>query len=213
MYIVYFRNCHSQNTFKKTYLKKAFDTIDHQIMLQKLRNYGIDQMSLTWFESYLTNRTQKCRVNDQLSNSAPVTCGVPQGSNLGPILFLIYINDLPNCLNHAIPRMFADDTSISYSANTTGELQNVINSELKKLNSWLITNRLSLNIVKTEFMVIGSQQKLRSIDSEINIRINENEITIGLNRWNPWEFILINILLGMIILINYVRKLHLLLVH
>jgi hypothetical protein len=73
--------------------------------------------------------------------------------------------------------MFADDTSISYSANTTGELQNVINSELKKLNSWLITNRLSLNIVKTEFMVIGSQQKLRSIDSEINIRINENEIT------------------------------------
>ena len=100
-------------------LKKAFDTIDHQIMLQKLRNYGIDQMSLTWFESYLANRTQKCRVNDQLSNSAPVTCGVPQGSNLGPILFLIYINDLPNCLNHAIPRMFADDTSISYSANTT----------------------------------------------------------------------------------------------
>ncbi|CAB3979077.1 Hypothetical predicted protein [Paramuricea clavata] len=59
-------------------LKKAFDTIDHQIMLQKLRNYDIDQMSLTWFESYLTNQTQKCRVNDQLSNSAPVTCGVPQ---------------------------------------------------------------------------------------------------------------------------------------
>ena len=119
-------------------LKKAFDTIDHQIMLQKLRNYGIDQMSLTWFESYLTNRTQKCRVNDQLSNSAPVTCGVPQGSNLGPILFLIYINDLPNCLNHAIPRMFADDTSISYSANTTGELQNVINSELKSLIAGLL---------------------------------------------------------------------------
>ena len=135
-------------------LKKAFDTIDHQIMLQKLKNYGIDEMSLTWFESYLTNRTQKCRVNDHFSNSAPVTCGVPQGSNLGPILFLIYINDLPNCLNHATPRMFADDTSISYSASTTSELQNVINSELKKLNSWLITNRLSLNTVKTEFMVI-----------------------------------------------------------
>ena len=73
--------------------------------------------------------------------------------------------------------MFADDTSISYSASTTSELQNVINSELKKLNSWLITNRLSLTTVKTEFMVIGSQQKLRSIDSEINIKINENEIT------------------------------------
>jgi hypothetical protein len=108
--------------------------------------------------------------------------------------------------------MFADDTSISYSENTTGELQNVINSELKKLNSWLITNRLGLNIVKTEFMVIGSQQKLRSIDSEINIRINENEIT-RVESVKSLGFILINILLGMIILINYVRKLHLLLVH
>ncbi len=133
-----------------------------------------------------TTMSEVLNVSDHISgesignsqcNSAPVTCGVPQGSNLGPIVFLIYIKDHPNCLNHAIPRVFADDTSISYSANTTGELQNVINSELKKLNSWLITNRLSLNIVKTEFMVIGSQQKLKSIDSEINIRMNENEIT------------------------------------
>ena len=64
-------------------------------------------MSLTLFESYLTNRTQKRRVNDQMSNSAQVTCGIAQGSNLGPLLFLVYINDFPNCLNHAIPRMFA----------------------------------------------------------------------------------------------------------
>jgi hypothetical protein len=78
---------------------------------------------------------QKCRVNDQLSNSVPVTCGV---------LVLIYINDLPNSLNYATPRMFADDTSVSYASNSAEELQNVINSELESRNKWLITNKLSL---------------------------------------------------------------------
>jgi hypothetical protein len=132
------------------YLKKAFDIIDHQIILLKLKNYGIDENSLTWFHSYLTDRTQKCRVNnDQLSNSVPVTCGVPQGGSLGPLLFLIYINDLPKSLNNATPRLFADDTSVSYASNSAEVLQNVINSELESLNKWLITNKLSLNIVKT----------------------------------------------------------------
>ena len=100
-------------------------------MLQKLGNYGVDPNSLRWFELYLSNRTQKCRINGHLSKSKPVTCGVPQGSNLGPLLFLLYINDLPNCLNHAVPRMFADDTSVSYSANSVNELQNVLNSFIK----------------------------------------------------------------------------------
>ena len=114
---------------------------------------------MRWFESYHTDRTQKCRVNDQLSDSIPVTCGIPQGSNLGPLLFLVYINDLPNCLNYSTPRMFADDTSVSYASNSADELQNVINSEIKCLKSWLIANKLSLNIAKTEFMTIGSLQK------------------------------------------------------
>ena len=152
-------------------LKKAFDTIDHKILLQKLENYGVDPNGLKWFKSYLTDRTQKCRVNDHLSNSKPVTCGVPQGSILGPLLFLIYINDLPNCLNYAMPRMFADDTNVSYAADSLNELQNVLNSELKSLHNWLITNRLSLNIAKTEFMTIGSRQKLRTIDDVITIKI------------------------------------------
>ena len=127
-------------------LKKAFDTIDHKIMLRKLENYGVDPSSLRWFESYLSDRTQNCRVNDHLSSSKPVTFGVPQGSNLDPLLFLIYINDLPNCLNYAMPRMFADDTSVSYAGDSVDELQNVLNSELKSLHNWLIAIRLSLNI-------------------------------------------------------------------
>ena len=157
-------------------LKKAFDTIDHQIILQKLKNYGIDENSLTWFHSYLTDRTQKCRVNGQLSDSVPVACGVPQGSSLGPLLFLIYINDLPNCLNHTTARMFADDTSISYASDSANELQNVINTELKGLSDWLTTNKLSLNIVKTEFMVVGSRQRIKTLNNEIDIEINGNMV-------------------------------------
>jgi hypothetical protein len=106
----------------------------------------------------------------------PVTCGVPQGSRLGPLLFLIYINDLPNSLNYATPRMFADDTSVSYASNSAEELQNVINSELESLNKWLITNKLSLNIVKTEFMIIGSRQRIRNLNDEIDIELNGNII-------------------------------------
>jgi hypothetical protein len=93
-------------------LKKAFDTIDHTI-LRKLQIYGVDENGIQFFESYLNNRSQRCCVNGELSETAKITCGVPQGSNSGPLLFLIYINDLPNCLDRASPRMFADDTNIS----------------------------------------------------------------------------------------------------
>ena len=104
----------------------------------------------------------------------PITCGVPQGSNLGPLLFLVYINDLLNCLNHTTPRMFADDTSVRYASNSVEELENIMNSDLKTdLNSWLTTNRLSLNICKNR---IGSRQKIRVIDGEMNIKINDNKI-------------------------------------
>ena len=157
-------------------LKKAFDTIDHQIILQKLENYGIEHNSLKWFESYLTGRTQKCKVNDRLSGSTSVTCGIPQGSNLGPLLFLTYINDLPNCLHHATPRMFADDTNVSFAADSLEELQSVINSELERLKSWLITNKLSLNITKTEFMTIGSRQRINATQGSITIKLDGSEI-------------------------------------
>jgi hypothetical protein len=107
----------------------------------------------------------------------PVACGVPQGSSLGPLLFLIYINDLPNCLNHTTARMFADDTSISYASNSAKEFQNVINTELKGLSDWLTTNKLSLNIVKTEFMVVGSRQRIITLNNEIDIdQINGNMV-------------------------------------
>ena len=99
-------------------LTKAFDTIDHEIILRKMSFLGVDQAAIRWFLSYLSGRTQRCDVNGKLSTARDLRCGVPQGSILGPLLFLSYINDLPNCLLAAAPRMFADDTNITRSTKT-----------------------------------------------------------------------------------------------
>ena len=93
-------------------LKEAFDTVKHDILLSKMNLFEIQGIALDWFRSYLTNRTQRCLVNGSLSRICSLKCGVPQGTILGPLLFLIYINDLPNCLTSCLPRMYADDTHI-----------------------------------------------------------------------------------------------------
>ena len=166
-------------------LKKAFDTIDHTILIRKLRKCGVDSSSLKLFESYLCDRNQKFSTNGHLSNTAPVTCGVPQGSNLGPLLFLVYINDLPNCLASASPRIFTDDTYITFAASTMTGLEVAVNFELRNLQRWLITNRLSLNIAKTEFMVIGSNERIHTLsNNQIDIEIDgKSKKSKKLNRW------------------------------
>ncbi len=103
-------------------LKKAFDCVDHQILLNKLALYGIRGITLNWFKSYLSKRKQICKVNNIFSDVKPIKTGVPQGSNLGPLLFLTYVNDLPNCLDSASASMFADDTNITITGQTVQEL-------------------------------------------------------------------------------------------
>ncbi len=114
-------------------LQKAFDTINHDIMLEKLKQnklYGLEEPSMNLLSSYLANRAQLCFVNGVLSGSMPISCGIPQGSILGPLLFLIYINDLPRSLEYSSPRMFADDTTLTVSGKSIQEIKGAINHDL-----------------------------------------------------------------------------------
>ena len=116
-------------------------------MIRRIFDWGV---FLSGEGFYLDKRSQRCNVNGYISGTNQITCGVPQGSILGPLLFLIYINDLPNCLSKATPKMYADDTSISLAASHITMLEAEMNDEIRKLNCWLIANKLSLNIAKTE---------------------------------------------------------------
>ena len=121
-------------------LKKAFDTVDHRILLTKLQYYGLRGSCHEWFTSYLNNRTQTCQINCSMSNPKLVTCGVPQGTILGPLLFLPYINDLPNCLHFSQPRMYADDTSLTYASADLKLINDCVNDDLNKVYIWLSAN-------------------------------------------------------------------------
>ena len=113
--------------------KKAFDTVDHDILLQKIEKYGVIALEHIWFPSYLKNRRRLCRVNGVASSMGEINCGVPQGSCLRPLLFLIYINDLLFSLKNSEVTMYADDTSRSYSSNNIDELNKILNSDLDSL--------------------------------------------------------------------------------
>ena len=151
-------------------LKIAFDTVDHDILLAKLRKYGSDNLELTWFASYLTSRKQFCKVNGICSKTKDIHCGVPQGSCLGPLSFLIYINDLPFALKKGKVTMYADDKSISYSSSSLVDIEQTLNSELNDLKLWLQGNRLSLNVLKTQAMVVGSQGRRQPPESGVDSR-------------------------------------------
>ena len=114
--------------------KKAFGTTDHEILLRKLERYGVDVDALFWFRSYLTDRKQKYHVNGNLSNGLTTNCGVPRGFILDPLLFLIYLNNQPHCLNEGSPRMYADGTNISFNSNNLLQLQDCMIADSRKLS-------------------------------------------------------------------------------
>ena len=140
-------------------LSKAFDTINHDILCRKLELYGVRGTPLSWFRDYLSNRSQYVTLNNVSSDLQNITCGVPQGSILGPLLFLIYVNDIVKCSQILQFILFADDTNLFYSSNCIDELLCTVNYELNNLCNWFKANKLSLNIDKTKFILFGRKGK------------------------------------------------------
>lgn len=134
-------------------LKRAFDTVNHSILLKKLYAYGIRGNIHLWFKSYLENRKQYVFIHKTKSDVKPVLCGIPQGSVLGPLLFLLYINDLPNATKNMTPILFADDTSLFINHKSIKHAIEIANRELQNLYTWLTANKLTLNTLKSHFMI------------------------------------------------------------
>ena len=139
-------------------LKKAFDTVDHQILLNKLYAIGIRGHIHDWFKSYLSNRTQFVYYNNTTSEVKGISHGVPQGSILGPILFIIYLNDFSRASDILFSILFADDTTVLIEGHSYNNIITVLNNELYKIDTWLQANKLTININKTHYMVFPSSK-------------------------------------------------------
>ena len=145
--------------------RKAFDTVNHDLLLQKLSYMGVLDKELAWFKDYLHDQTQVLDFQGVSSDPEPIPIAVPQGSILGPLLFILHVSDLPNVLNRCSMLMYADDTVLFYTASRVDALQERLNEELKTIECWLCQNSLFLNVYKTEAIVFGTSPRLPNIYS------------------------------------------------
>lgn len=165
-------------------LKRAFETLDRGLLLTKLKYYGIRNIEYKWFESYLTDRKQTTKYGNIVSSPEFTSLGVPQGSILGPILFIIYINDIINAIKYSNISLFADDTILYCAGNNLNEVIEKINKDLESINKRLNFNKSKLNIEKTLFMIINdSKVKNKNVKCEVKI----NNINLKKERQNILE--------------------------
>ena len=155
-------------------LQKAFDTVDHSILLMKLKALGLSSDILNWFKSYLSDRQQLVDISGTFSSTKTVTCGVPQGSILGPLLFLIYVNDMSAVVKNKLLQ-YADDSAILVSGKDINYIENELTNDLNRVSNWLTDNKLSLHLGKTESVLFGPRNKLKTT-SNINITCNSTKI-------------------------------------
>ena len=156
-------------------LKKAFDSVTHSILLQKLEHYGFRGNVFNLFSSYLSNRQQYVSVNNVNSSTQYIKYGVPQGSVLGPLLFLLYINDLGNSCD-STPRLFADDTCVIAKGTSPAQLEQQLNHELKQIAAWINANNLTINPSKTYALIISPFTNLNS--PTLNLFYNHHRIDV-----------------------------------
>ena len=165
---------------------KAFDTVNHDILFQKLEHYGIRGKALDWFKSYLSDRYQYVEFNGVKSSKLKIKCGVPQGSVLGPLLFLLYINDLSNVSDVIKFILFADDSNIFFHSKNPDDLVDMANTEIPKILKWLAVNKLTLNVTKTHFVIFRNPGTKIELTKTVYINgtpINQEPYTKFLGVW------------------------------
>ena len=165
-------------------LSKAFDTLNHDILLSKMNNYGFRGIVLEWFRNYLSNRKQYVVYNNHNSKIKSIDTGMPQGSILGPLGFIIYVNDIPNCVPDLSCILYADDTSVLASHQDLKTLNDVMSRGIQNLNEWFKSNKLSLNLKKTNSMLFGTQNKTNKTD-DFKLSLDNIEI----ERVNTFKFL------------------------
>ena len=172
-------------------LTKAFDPVNHKLLLQKLAAYKFSNNTQLWSQSYLTSRSQQVNISGKLSDPQQIAAGVPQGSVLGPLLFLVYINDLPLSIQTCMLELFADDATLSSSDPSILNLTNSLNEDLKNFQVWFIRHNMVVNVPKTKAMfpasrtaankILKNRQDLKLSDETINISTKEKLLGVHID--------------------------------